>query len=102
MSDFYAGEVAAELDDPHQGGELAIGQRIDLFALPGRTNQVFEAVAPAIDLAAGYLYGAEILDYLHHRIQAIPRNGVHAPGVFSLFETSTSIIVAIVSVEGHD
>src|ERR687894_2792766 len=62
-----------------------------------RTDQILQAVGPAVHLAAGDLYGPEILDDAHHGVEAVARQRVLAPHEFTLL-----VVFPPVAKHGHE
>lgn len=72
---------------------MARGEGIIFLTVANRADEIFEAIAPAVQLAAWDLDRAEILDDFDYGIQAVPRHRVHPPRILALLETPMLIPV---------
>jgi len=71
------------LDNAHERGELALRQSI-VLGFAGRVDQIFQAVGPAVNLAAGDLDRPQILHDAHHGVEAVARHRVLVADVLPL------------------
>jgi hypothetical protein len=74
------------LENVYEGRDLALRKVISTLARmpPDGADDIFQAVAPAVHLATRQLDGTEILDDLHHRVQAVLRAGLRAAYILTL------------------
>src|SRR5919107_5632783 len=83
------------LDDMHERRELALRQSV-VLGLAGRVDQVFQAVGPAVNLAAGDLYRPQVLHDAHYGVEAVARHRVLMADVLPLL-----IVLPPVTKHGH-
>jgi hypothetical protein len=83
------------LDDTHERRELALRQSV-VLGLAGRVDQVFQAVGPAVNLAAGDLYRPQVLHDAHYGVAAVARHRVLLADVLPLL-----VVLPPVAKYGH-
>ncbi|CAN5909472.1 hypothetical protein BH23ACT11_BH23ACT11_26800 [soil metagenome] len=85
-----------DLKNTYERRDLALCQGI-VLVLPGRTNHVLQAIAPAVDLAAGHLYSPQVLLDAYHGVQLIARHCTHPARELTLL-----IIGPPIPIDRHD
>ena len=78
------------LDNAYQWGDFAFGEGVVVAFAPG-ADHVFDAVAAAVDFAAGDLDGTKVFDDAYYGVEVVARRRLHATHVLTLLEVFSPV-----------